>query len=99
MTKRRITVTIDEDLLEAAGAAVNAGSASSVSAWINEALADKCEQQRRLEALGEAVVDYEAEFGRITPEQIAERRRLDREEAERVRGEWQQRRAEREPGA
>ena len=99
MTKRRITVTIDEDLLEAAGDAVSAGDASSVSAWINEALADKCEQRRRLEALGEAIVDYEAEFGKITPEQIDERRRLDREEAEQFRIQWQQRKAERELGA
>lgn len=99
MTKRRITVTIDEELLDAAGAAVSAGDASSVSAWINEALADKREQQRRLEALGEAVADYEAEFGKITSEQIEERRRLDREEAEQFRIEWRQRRAERELGA
>ena len=99
MTKRRITVTIDEDLLEAAGAAVSAGDASSVSAWINEALADKCEQRRRLEALGEAIADYEAEFGKITLEQVEQRRRLDREEADRFRIEWQQRRAERELGA
>ncbi|WP_419932102.1 hypothetical protein [Candidatus Poriferisodalis sp.] len=99
MTKRRITLTIDADLLEDARAAVNDGDASSVSAWVNQAMADKSEHRQRLKALGEAIADYEAEFGKITPEEREEQRRLDREEAERFRVEWQHRRAERELGA
>ena len=99
MTKRRITVTLDEDLLQEASDAVSAGEASSVSAWVNAAMAAKSEHRRRLKALGEAIADYEAEFGKITPEQVEERRRLDREEAEQFRVERQQRRGERELGA
>ncbi|WP_419946083.1 hypothetical protein [Candidatus Poriferisodalis sp.] len=99
MTKRRITLTIDADLLEEARSAVSDGDASSVSAWVNQAMADKSEHRQRLKALGEAIADYEAEFGKITPEEREEQRRLDREEAERFRIEWQQRRAERELGA
>ncbi len=92
-------MTIDADLLEDARAAVNDGDASSVSAWVNQAMADKSEHRQRLKALGEAIADYEAEFGKITPEEREEQRRLDREEAERFRVEWQHRRAERELGA
>ena len=69
MTKRRITLTIDADLLDEASAAVSDGDASSVSAWVNEAMADKSEHRRRLKALGEAIADYESEFGPITDEQ------------------------------
>ena len=99
MTKRRVTLTIDADLLDEARAAVSDGDASSVSAWANQAMADKSENRRRLKALGEAIADYEAEFGKITDEELEERRRLDREEADQFRKEWQRQRAERELGA
>lgn len=92
-------MTIDADLLDEASAAVSDGDASSVSAWVNQAMADKSEHRQRLKALGEAIADYEAEFGEITEEERAEQRRLDREEAERFRAEWQQQRAARELGA
>ncbi len=99
MTKRRVTVTVDEDLIEAASAAVSDGEASSVSAWVNEAMADKSEHRRRLEALGEAIADYEAEFGPITDEELEEQRRLDTIAAEKVRADGTRRRAQRELGA
>ena len=99
MTKRRITLTIDADLLDEASAAVSDGDASSVSAWVNQAMADKSEHRQRLKALGEAIADYEAEFGKITDEELEERRRLDREEADQFRKEWQRQKAERELGA
>lgn len=93
MTKRRITVTLDEDLLQEASDAVSAGEASSVSAWVNAAMADKSEHRRRLKALGEAIADYEAEFGKITDEEIEEQRRLDNIAAEQVRADGLRRRA------
>lgn len=99
MTKRRITLTIDADLLDEASAAVSDGDASSVSAWVNQAMADKSEHRQRLKALGEAIADYEAEFGKITDEERAEQRRLDKIAAEQVRAEGIRRRAQRELGA
>ncbi len=99
MTKRRVTLTIDADLLDEARAAVNDGDASSVSAWVNQAMADKSENKRRLKALGEAIADYEAEFGKITPEEVAEQRRLDEIAAEQVRADGVRRRSQRELGA
>ena len=85
MTKRRITVTLDEDLLQEASDAVSAGEASSVSAWVNVAMAAKSEERRRLAAMAEAIADYEAEFGRITEEEMEEQRRKDLRAAEAVR--------------
>ncbi len=99
MTKRRVTLTIDADLLDEARAAVNDGDASSVSAWVNQAMADKSENRRRLKALGEVIADYEAEFGKITPEEVAEQRRLDEIAAEQVRADGVRRRSQRELGA
>ncbi len=99
MTKRRVTLTIDADLLDEARAAVSDGDASSVSAWVNQAMADKTEHRRRLKALGEAIADYEAEFGKITPEEVAEQRRLDEIAAEQVRADGVRRRSQRELGA
>lgn len=85
MTKRRITVTVDEDLIDAASDAVAAGEASSVSAWVNGAMAAKSEHRQRLAAMAEALADYEAEYGEITEEEIAEQRRLDLRAAAAVR--------------
>jgi len=84
--KRRITVTIDPALLAAANRAVSAGRADSVSGWVSEALAARACQDSKLEALSEAVADYEAEFGEITTEEIAAQGRADRETASAVRG-------------
>ncbi|WP_419552981.1 hypothetical protein [Candidatus Poriferisodalis sp.] len=96
MTKRRITVTVDEHHIEAASTAVSDGDASSVSAWINEAMVDKNEHRRRLKALGEAIADYEDEFGKVTSEELEEQRRLDKIAAEQVRADGIRRRAPRE---
>ena len=92
-------MTIDADLLDEASAAVNDGDASSVSAWVNQAMADKSEHRQRLKALGEAIADYEAEYGKITDEEREEQRRLDKIAAEQVRAEGIRRRAQRELGA
>jgi Arc/MetJ-type ribon-helix-helix transcriptional regulator len=79
--KERLTVTVDADLLAEANAAVESGAADSVSAYVNDALAAQSARQRRLAAMDRALKDYEAEFGEITEEDMAERRRKDRANA------------------
>lgn len=88
MTKRkeRLTVTVDAELLAAANEAVERGSADSLSAWVNEALAERADRERRLAAGLDAVAAYEAEFGEITEAEMAAQHRADREAAIVVRG-------------
>ena len=69
-TKRRLSATVDADLVEASQAAVTAGRAESVSAWVNDALRLKVEHDRRLRALDEFIVGYEAEHGEITEDEM-----------------------------
>lgn len=83
--KVRLTVTVDADVAAAAEAAVAAGSATSVSAWVNDALATKADSASKLAAMAEAIADYEAEFGAFTPEELVEQERADRQAAEAVR--------------
>jgi hypothetical protein len=84
--KARLTVTVDRALVDAATAAVTAGRADSLSAWVNHALAEQAIRERRLAALAELVGEYEAEFGTITPDALAARQREDRRSAVIVRG-------------
>ena len=84
--KQRLTVTVDPELVAAGSRAVEAGSAESLSGWVNAALAEKARRDQRLEALSAAIADYEAEFGEITAEEMAVQRRRDRQEAVVVRG-------------
>lgn len=84
--KRRLTVTVDPELVEAGNRAVATGSAESLSAWVSAALADRARQDQQLAHLRRAVEDYEAEFGEITAEELAVRKRADREDAVVVRG-------------
>ncbi|MFC3997552.1 hypothetical protein ACFOVU_16585 [Nocardiopsis sediminis] len=49
--KKRVTVTLDPDLLAAAESAVESGEARSVSAWVNDAIAEKKARQERAGAL------------------------------------------------
>ncbi|MYI28796.1 MAG: hypothetical protein F4064_12025 [Acidimicrobiales bacterium] len=86
MTKRRIILTIDADLLDAASAAVSDGDAPSVSAWVNEAMADKSKTRRLLKAMDEAIADYESEHGPITEEQMEEAVRAASARTIRIRG-------------
>lgn len=88
MTKRkeRLTVTVDAELLAAVNEAVERGDADSVSALVNEVLAERIDRERRLAAGWEAVAAYEAEFGEITEAEIAEQHRADRAAAIVVRG-------------
>ena len=71
MAKQRITITVDSDVAEAARAAVEAGDAGSVSAWVSEAIAERVARERRLQAAREAVAAYEAEFGVITEDEMS----------------------------
>ena len=85
-TKRRLTVTVDPELLEAGQQAVETGQADSVRAGVSAALEDKIRRDRKLRLLGAAVADYEREFGEITAVEIAAQQRADRVQAVVVRG-------------
>jgi len=84
--KDRLTVTVDHELVEAGNEAVAAGQAGSLSGWVNAALADRAARDRRLRSLGEAVADYEAEFGEITETELAAVRQQDGRRSVIVRG-------------
>ena len=87
MTKRRITVTIDAEVADAAAAAVAEGRAVSVSAWVNDALLARTDLEQRRVAFAAVLADYEAEHGVITREQMDETRRQGLEAAARLRAE------------
>jgi hypothetical protein len=65
-----MTVTVDRALVEAANAAVASGRASSLSTWVNAALAERAAKDRHLHAMAEAVAAYEAEFGAISAAEL-----------------------------
>ena len=79
--KERLTVTVDHALVRAGNEAVAAGRAQSLSGWVNVALEERAAKERRLAAMAAAVAAYEAEFGEITEDELAEQRRLDRQAA------------------
>lgn len=74
--KRRLSSSIDEHLLDAAEAAVRDGHAPSMSALVEEALKRQLQHTKRLEAWGEYMEAFNAEFGATSDE---ERDRLVRE--------------------
>ena len=86
MSKERLTVTVDPELVRAAGEAVAEGRVDSLSAWVNLALAERAAKERRLRALAGAVAAYEREFGGITDAEIAAQQRADRAAARVIRG-------------
>ncbi|MFI0451520.1 hypothetical protein [Actinomadura sp. 6N118] len=51
MATERITVTVPEEALAVARAAVNAGRAKSVSAYISEATAERARREQRTQAI------------------------------------------------
>jgi hypothetical protein len=83
--KGRVTVTVDRDLLEFGNEAVAAGRASSLSTWVNTALAERAAKERRLRAMAEVVSAYEAEFGEISPAELLAQQRDDRRRSIAVR--------------
>jgi glycerol dehydrogenase-like iron-containing ADH family enzyme len=84
--KERLTVTVDPSLIEAATEAVKAGRADSLSGWVNLALTERADKERRLQALADAVAAYERKFGEISAEELEQQARLDRQAAIVVRG-------------
>lgn len=86
MSKSRLTVTVDNEALDAAREALSKGRAQSLSSWVNSALIEKAARERRATALRTAIAEYEAEHGEITDEEIAAQRRADRANAIVVRG-------------
>lgn len=70
--KRRLSASVDADLLQVAQTAVDEGRAGSISAWVNDALQLKAEHDRRMQALDTFLSTYEAEHGEITDAEIEE---------------------------
>jgi uncharacterized membrane-anchored protein len=84
--KQRLSATVDADVMQAAEAAVREGRAANVSAWVNEAMRRHMEHDRRMQALDEFIVAYEAEHGANTNDDIRGATRRARERAVVVRG-------------
>ncbi|MGH3177534.1 MAG: hypothetical protein ACRDPF_27120 [Streptosporangiaceae bacterium] len=84
--KQRLSASVDAELMAAAQQAVTEGRAESISAWVNDALRLKTENDRRLQALDDFLAAYEAEHGEITEDEIQGAARRARERAVVVRG-------------
>lgn len=85
-SKERLSVSVDAELAEAGRTAVAEGRAPSVSSWVSDALRRHADHDARLRALDELVVDYEAEHGEITSEEISAAQRRARSRAVVARG-------------
>jgi Arc/MetJ-type ribon-helix-helix transcriptional regulator len=90
-TKRRLSASVDAELVAVAQEAVAGGYAESISAWVNDALRLKADHDRRLQALDEFLAAYEAEHGEITEDEMRDAARRARERAIVVRGNPEQR--------
>lgn len=86
MSKTRLTVTVDPNVVQAGNEAVAQGRADSLSAWVNLALTERAATDRRLRALANAVAAYEAESGVIGEEELIAQQRADQASARVVRG-------------
>ena len=84
--KRRLSASIDADLLQAAEEAVARGEASTVSAWVNDALRLKLVHDQKLAALAEYIAAFEAEHGAISAGEMRAAARGTRARAVVVRG-------------
>jgi len=80
-TRERLSASVEAELLAAGREAVAAGRASSLSAWVNEALRRQVDHDRGLAALDDFIAAYEAEHGVITDEEIQEATRAMRARA------------------
>jgi hypothetical protein len=65
--RTRLTVTVDQEAVDAADAAVAEGRASSVSAWVAAAMAERA----RRESLAEVLAGIRAELGPATDDETA----------------------------
>jgi len=77
MSKRRVTVTVDADLLAAAAAAVERDGYASFSEWVNQSMAEKADRDRRLAQMASAIASYEAEHGAISDAELAAQAQAD----------------------
>ena len=84
--KRRLSVSVHPAWIEAAQTAVAGGQAPSVSAWVDDALRLKAENDRRLAALAAFLESYENAHGVITDEEVRAAARRTRSRAVTVRG-------------
>ncbi|HEV7535907.1 MAG TPA: type II toxin-antitoxin system CcdA family antitoxin [Acidimicrobiia bacterium] len=67
MAKRKITVTVDEELVET----VQALGAESLSAVVNEALATEVQRRARAAALGRLLSDWDVAYGPVSAKAAA----------------------------
>ena len=65
-SKKRLSVSVDADLVVAAEAAVKRGASPTLSAYVSSALRARLDDDRRLQAARAAVAEYEAEHGELT---------------------------------
>ena len=65
--RTRVTVTVDEAIVRAAEAAVAAGEASSLSAWVAAAMTERSNRAH----LADVLADIRAELGPATEEETA----------------------------
>jgi Arc/MetJ-type ribon-helix-helix transcriptional regulator len=84
--KERLSASVDAELIAVAQEAVARGQAESVSAWVNEAMRLKAEQDRRLAALDGFLAAYEAEHSEISEQEMRDAARRARADALVVRG-------------
>ncbi len=84
--KQRLSASVDSELVEAGHIAVAEGRAETLSAWVNEALRLKADHDRRMRALDEFLMAYEAEHGEISDDEMTEAARRARARATVVRG-------------
>jgi hypothetical protein len=85
-TRERLSATVEADLLEAGRAAVTAGRAESLSAWVNAALRRQADHDRRMKSLDSFLDAYESEHGPITEDEMRAATRRARARAVVVRG-------------
>ena len=83
--KQRLSASVDPDLIAAGHAAVAAGIAPSLSAWVSEALLRQAEHDRRLAALGKVITAFAAQHGALSDAEIDDASRWARERAVVVR--------------
>ena len=84
--KKRLSASVDSEMIAAGQRAVSEGRADSLSAWVNDALRLKTEHDRRMQALDEFVAAYESAHGEITEDEMVNAARRARERAVVVRG-------------
>lgn len=84
--KERLSASVDAELIAVAQETVARGQAESVSAWVNEALRLKAEQDRRLAALDDFLAAYEAEHSEISEQEMRDAARRARADGLVVRG-------------